>query len=135
MTLKDKITALCKERKISVRELERRSGLKERTIQHWNQSKPSGEKLKAVANVLGVSVDELTSVYNGVGWQRINDPVAIDWNKLGGDPLDDLEPISDIIDDLLEATELQLELVRKVLQLSDDKVSAILALAKSFSMN
>lgn len=64
MNLKEKITALCKERRITVRELERRAGLKERTIQHWDESDPSGQKLYSVAQVLDVPVEELLSVYN-----------------------------------------------------------------------
>ena len=64
MNLKEKITALCKERGITVRELERRANLKERTIQHWDESEPSGQKLYSVAKVLNVPIEELLSVYN-----------------------------------------------------------------------
>ena len=62
-TLKDKVVELCSERGITVRELERRAGLKARTIQHWDESEPSGKKIYAVAKVLGVPVDDLMSVY------------------------------------------------------------------------
>lgn len=64
MTLKEKVTDLCKQRKLSVRELERRAGLKERTIQHWDESEPSGSKIMAVADVLDVPVTELLAVYS-----------------------------------------------------------------------
>ena len=64
MNLKEKIVALCKERGITIRELERRAGLKERTIQHWDESEPSGQKLYSVAQVLDVPVEELLSVYS-----------------------------------------------------------------------
>lgn len=63
MTLKDKVVELCKERGMTVRELERKAGLKERTIQHWDESEPSGTKLYYVAKVLNVSVEDLLSVY------------------------------------------------------------------------
>lgn len=63
MTLKEKVTDLCKEKNLSVRELERRAGLKQRTIQHWDESEPSGTKLLAVALVLDVPIEELLSVY------------------------------------------------------------------------
>ena len=64
MNLKEKITVLCRERGITVRELERRAGLKERTVQHWDESEPSGQKLYSVAKVLNVPIEELLSVYN-----------------------------------------------------------------------
>ena len=64
MTLKDKIYQLCKERDMTVRELEREADLKERTIQHWDKSEPSAYKLQRVADVLKVPIEELLSVYN-----------------------------------------------------------------------
>lgn len=64
MNLKEKIVALCKQRGLTVRELERRAGLKERTIQHWDESEPSGQKLYSVAAVLNVPIEELLSVYD-----------------------------------------------------------------------
>lgn len=64
MTLKEKVTDLCKQSGISVRELERRAGLKERTIQHWDESEPSAAKVYAVANALNVPLEELLSVYH-----------------------------------------------------------------------
>ena len=64
MNLKEKIVALCEEQDITIRELERRAGLKERTIQHWDESDPGSKKLYSVAQVLNVPVEELLSVYN-----------------------------------------------------------------------
>lgn len=49
----------CQEKKITIAELERQAGLKQRTIYKWDESKPSVEKVLAVANVLGVTVEEL----------------------------------------------------------------------------
>ena len=58
----DKIKRLCKERGInSISELERISGLKPNTIGKWDKSKPSYDKVKAVANSLRCDIDELTS--------------------------------------------------------------------------
>lgn len=54
-----RITELCRERKISVLELERRAGLKQRTVYRWDDNMPSVDKVKAVADVLGVTVDDL----------------------------------------------------------------------------
>lgn len=64
MNLKEKVMELCEERGISVRELERKAGLKDRVIQHWDKSDPSGPKLYAVANALDVPIEELLSVYD-----------------------------------------------------------------------
>ena len=55
----NKIASLCKERGISVLELERRSGLAARTIYKWDVNKPSVDKVKTVADTLGVTVDSL----------------------------------------------------------------------------
>lgn len=49
----------CQEKKITIAELERQAGLKQRTIYKWDESKPSVEKVLAVANVLDVTVEEL----------------------------------------------------------------------------
>lgn len=54
-----KILEKCKERGITLAELERQAGLANRTIYKWNDNVPSVEKVLAVANVLGVTVDEL----------------------------------------------------------------------------
>ena len=54
-----RITELCRERKISVLELERRAGLKQRTVYRWDDSIPAVDKVKAVADVLGTTVDDL----------------------------------------------------------------------------
>lgn len=55
-----RIKALCAEKGIkSIYELERKSGMKPRTIYRWGEVMPAADKLKAVADVLGVTVDEL----------------------------------------------------------------------------
>ena len=57
MQLKDRVVELAAERGIaSTAALERKAGLGNGTIKHWNDSMPSVDKLIAVANVLGVSV-------------------------------------------------------------------------------
>jgi len=57
--LLSKIVELCKEKRMSIAELERQANLKQRTVYRWDESKPSVEKALAVANVLGVTVEEL----------------------------------------------------------------------------
>lgn len=59
MMLKN-ILEKCQEKKITIAELERQAGLKQRTIYKWDESKPSVDKVLAVANVLGVTVEELS---------------------------------------------------------------------------
>lgn len=65
MTLYDVVAKLCEERKMPIRQLERMAGLRDRTIQHWDKSTPSVDKVVAVACVLGVPIDELTFIYGG----------------------------------------------------------------------
>ena len=65
MTLYDVVAKLCEERKMPIRQLERMAGLRDRTIQHWDKSTPSVDKVVAVACVLEVPIDELTFIYGG----------------------------------------------------------------------
>lgn len=74
MTLKDKVIQLCEERGMTVRQLEREAGLKERTIQHWDKSDPSGEKLYKVAKALNVPIEAIYAAYDPT-WQRIADAI------------------------------------------------------------
>lgn len=53
------ISAVCKRRGISLAELERQCGLKSRTIYRWDSNIPSVDKVRAVADYLGVTVDSL----------------------------------------------------------------------------
>ena len=53
------ILKLCKERGVSIAKLERETGLGNATIRGWAASSPTVDKLKAVADYFGVSVDSL----------------------------------------------------------------------------
>lgn len=55
----DNIKELCKKKGISLSELERACGLAARTIYRWDESTPSVDKAKAVADYFGVPLDEL----------------------------------------------------------------------------
>lgn len=55
------IVALCKERGISIARLERESGLGNTTIRGWASASPAVDRLKRVADYLGVSADQLVS--------------------------------------------------------------------------
>lgn len=61
MHIYDKIKAICKEKGMSVRQLEMSAGLKNGAISKWNDSSPTIKSLKAVADVLKVKVDKLIS--------------------------------------------------------------------------
>lgn len=54
-----KIKKLCAERKESISDLERACGLAQRTVYRWDKVKPSVDKVAAVAEHFGVSIDEL----------------------------------------------------------------------------
>ena len=53
------ISNLCKREGISIAKLERELGFGNSTIRGWSTSSPTVEKLKAVAEHFGVSVDDL----------------------------------------------------------------------------
>lgn len=53
----EKISMLCSERKITIGKLENILGFGNGTIWKWKRSSPSVDKLKAVADYFGVSVD------------------------------------------------------------------------------
>lgn len=55
------ISNLCKSKNISITKLEREMGFGNSTIRGWAKSSPTVEKLKAVADYFGVTIDELLS--------------------------------------------------------------------------
>ena len=57
--LATKIRDLCRERGISVADLEKKADLGKNTIYCWNDSEPGVDKVKRVAAVLGITMDEL----------------------------------------------------------------------------
>ena len=59
MTLFERIKKTAKERGISLTALSVKSGLGEKTIYKWKEKEPSANRIKAVADVLGVSDDYL----------------------------------------------------------------------------
>lgn len=59
-----KIRELCREKGISLAELERETGLSEKSIFSWNEVMPSADKLARVAKVLGTTVEELLESAN-----------------------------------------------------------------------
>ncbi|MBQ8279705.1 MAG: helix-turn-helix transcriptional regulator [Roseburia sp.] len=55
----DKIKEVCKAKGLSVTQVEKQANLSTGAISKWNESSPTVENLKAVADVLGTTVDEL----------------------------------------------------------------------------
>ena len=55
------IIRICKLRDISIAELERKSGLGNGVVRKWNSASPTLRTAIAVADYLGVSLDELTA--------------------------------------------------------------------------
>lgn len=53
------IKMLCKRHGITVAELERKAGLSHSTIARWDRNAPSIDKVAAVADYFGMSIDEL----------------------------------------------------------------------------
>lgn len=52
---------LCREKGITITQLERELGLGNATIRGWKNSSPTVERLKAVADYFGITVDALIS--------------------------------------------------------------------------
>ncbi|BAN73791.1 MULTISPECIES: helix-turn-helix domain-containing protein [Lacticaseibacillus] len=59
MTLFERIQKVSREHAMSLRELNEKAGLGTNAIYRWKKTKPSADKLQAVADVLHVSVDYL----------------------------------------------------------------------------
>lgn len=58
-TIYKRIKSICESRGISVRSIERKAGLGNGTIAGWCKCSPTIEKIKAVADALDCTVDEL----------------------------------------------------------------------------
>ena len=64
MLLKN-IAALCKEKHITIAELERNTGISNGTIRRWGEMNPRVDLLKKVADYFGVTLDEIVSEKGG----------------------------------------------------------------------
>ena len=74
MTLFERIKKTAKERGISLTALSVKSGLGEKTIYKWKEKEPSVNRIKAVADVLGVSVDYLLGNTDDMHVNKKDDP-------------------------------------------------------------
>lgn len=57
-----RIRTICKEQKMTIKELCSRSDVKSETMREWDESMPAADKLAAVANVLGTTSEYLLGV-------------------------------------------------------------------------
>ncbi len=62
----DRINELCKERKISKRQLEREAGLGAGSSSKWKQFTPNNTTMTKLANYFGISISYLTSEFFGL---------------------------------------------------------------------
>ena len=61
MSLLENIKRLCREKHITIADLEKGAGLSENAIFRWNKVTPGIDKVKKVADTLEVTVDEPVS--------------------------------------------------------------------------
>ena len=53
------VSELCKERGITIAELERKTGIGNGTVRRWKEMNPRVDLLKKVADYFGVTIDDL----------------------------------------------------------------------------
>lgn len=73
----DKIKELCRERNITIAELERQACLTPKTLANWKESIPSVDKVAKVAKVLGVTIEELLEDESENGVSGVYCPEAV----------------------------------------------------------
>ncbi|WP_285110055.1 XRE family transcriptional regulator [Pediococcus sp. AC40] len=76
MTMFDRVKEISKKRGLSLAQLNEKAGFKPNVIYSWKTKSPSIDKVEAVANVLGVSVDYLLGKEEKSS--TTNEPVDLD---------------------------------------------------------
>jgi len=91
MTVFDRVKKLAANQKISIVELEEKLNFSRNSLYAWKKSKPSIDKLEAVANYFGVSTDYLLGreVSNKSKQSDDLDEVLDNVMSFDGEPLDD----------------------------------------------
>ena len=72
----ERIKTLCYRKEISIRQLERETGLADRTIGRWDTNMPSIDRVKKVAEYFGVTVDYLLGGENSQISNSMDDELA-----------------------------------------------------------
>jgi transcriptional regulator with XRE-family HTH domain len=101
MTLFERIKETGKKRGWNVKQVAVKAGIGENAIYRWKDSQPTADKLVAVADVLGVTVDYLLGTDNTPEWatqkdvtdlkQYLEDDAAQNSLNFGGDALTEEE--------------------------------------------
>ena len=87
-SLKERIYNLAHERNLSVRQIEKDLGWADRSISKWDKNRPSIDKITALADYLGMSVDaligyegnpesDLKKLTNIASWLTVDDLAAL----------------------------------------------------------
>lgn len=74
------IKQLCKNKGISIATLEQELGFSYRSVYHWDKNRPSIDKVKAVAEYLGVSIDYLVGNVKEYEEERKNEALEHAFN-------------------------------------------------------
>lgn len=80
MTLFERVKEISKKRGYSLTEVSTKAGMGEKSLYRWKESEPSADRLKAVADVLGVSVDYLLGNTDDTNQSSLSDS-EIDLDK------------------------------------------------------
>lgn len=98
MTIFERTKELAKKRGLSLQETAKSAGIGINSIYSWKDKKPSVDRIKAVADVLGVSVDYLLGNTDEMHSNKKDENVPIDLDKVlseEGMAMFDGQPLSD----------------------------------------
>ncbi|MBF7058606.1 helix-turn-helix transcriptional regulator [Weissella confusa] len=98
MTIFERTKEIAKKRGLSLQETAKSAGIGINSIYSWKDKKPSVDRIKAVADVLGVSVDYLLGNTDEMHGNKKDENVPIDLDKVlseEGMAMFDGQPLSD----------------------------------------
>lgn len=94
MELIDRIKSIASAKGISIKNLEDAAGLGRGTIYKWETSSPRLDKLLQVADVLGVSIDEILGIKKEPAESELDDQIVMLLKDL---PEDKLQRVRDFL--------------------------------------
>ena len=144
MLIGTRVKELCKERGISVAQLEKMAGIPPKSISKWDKSMPSFDKVQHVLDALEISYEEFANigmlktqkVQTALVKLRLASPEV--YNDMMSRYLatEDKKILATESDELIaNASDKQKELIQEVLRLPEEQVVAFLSLAKSLPGN
>ncbi|MDY2511638.1 helix-turn-helix domain-containing protein [Weissella confusa] len=98
MTIFERTKEIAKKRGLSLQETAKSAGIGINSIYSWKDKKPSVDRIKAVADVLGVSVDYLLGNTDEMHSNKKDENVPVDLDKVlseEGMAMFDGQPLSD----------------------------------------